>query len=200
MHDPSEPLTGDLIAAVDILCDVFERRSIRYALFGGLATMLRGRPRFTQDIDVLADIAQIQLPGLLDELVGLGFSIDRDTVIHELRQHRMAAFRFGVVRVDWLKPVLPLYSHALAAATSLPWTPGHSVRVLTTEGLIVTKMVAFRPQDMEDIRTLIAANATTLDLDLIRREWATVADDEEERTAWLEKALQEAGKRPQDRT
>lgn len=61
-------------------------------------------------------------------------------------------------------------------------------------------MVAFRPQDMEDIRTLIAANATTLDLDLIRREWATVADDEEERTAWLEKAVQEAGKRPQGRT
>jgi len=53
---------------------------------------------------------------------------------------------------------------------------------------------------MEDIRTLIAANATTLDLDLIRREWATVADDEEERTAWLEKAVQEAGKRPQGRT
>ena len=62
----------------------------------------------------------------------------------------MTAFRFGVVRIDWLKPVLP---------------------------------------HQEDIRTLIAANASELDVELIRREWATVTDGEEQRTAWLEAAL-----------
>ena len=54
-------------------------------------------------------------------------------------------------------------------------------------------MVAFRPQDQEDIRTLIVANAPELDVDLIRREWATVADGEEQRTAWLEAALAVVG-------
>jgi len=57
------------------------------------------------------------------------------------------------------------------------------------EGLIVTKMVAFRPQDQEDIRTLLAANRDEIDGDLIRREWATVSHGEEDRTAWLEAAL-----------
>ena len=95
--------------------------------------------------------------------------------------------------IDWLKPVLPLYAHALAAATSIPWTAGHSLRVLAAEGLIITKMVAFRPQDQEDIRTLIAANAAELNVELIRREWATVADGEEQRTAWLEAALAVTG-------
>ena len=189
MPDAPESLAGDLLAAVEILADVFDRRRIRYALLGGLATMLRGRPRFTQDVDVLLEVPQLALPGLLDELVEQGFSLDRETVIQQFVQQHMTAFRYGVVRIDWLKPVLPLYAHALASATNLPWGDGHVLRVLTPEGLIVTKMVAFRPQDQEDIRTLLAANRDEIDGDLIRREWATVSHGEEDRTAWLEAAL-----------
>ena len=189
MPKPAESLAGDLVTAVETLSEVFDERGIEYALLGGLATMLRGRPRFTQDVDILLSVPQVALPGLLGELIHRGFSLDTDTVIREFVQHHMTAFRFGVVRIDWLKPVLPLYAHALAAATSIPWTAGHSLRVLAAEGLIITKMVAFRPQDQEDIRTLIAANAAELNVELIRREWATVADGEEQRSAWLEAAL-----------
>ena len=189
MPEPPDSLAGDLVAAVEILGEVFENRGVRYALLGGLATMLRGRPRFTQDVDVLLEVPQLALPGLLDELVERGFSLDRETVIRQFVEQHMTAFRYGVVRIDWLKPVLPLYSHALAAATKLPWGEKHALRVLTPEGLIVTKLVAFRPQDQEDIRTLLAANADEIDTDLIRREWAAVAEGEEQRTAWLEAEL-----------
>lgn len=189
MPEHPEPLAGDLVTALETLGEVFEARGVRYAVLGGLATILRGRPRFTQDIDILLEVPQIALPGLLDELTDRGFTLDRDTVMRQFVQHHMTSFRFGVVRIDWLKPVLPLYAHALASATTLPWTPGHSLRVLAPEGLIVTKMVAFRPQDQEDIRTLLAANQTEIDIDLIRREWAAVAHGEEDRTAWLEQEL-----------
>lgn len=186
MPGDSESLAGDLIRAVEILGEVFEARGVNYALLGGLATMLRGRPRFTQDVDILLDVPQIALPGLLEELIERGFALDRDTVIRQFVQEHMTSFRFGVVRIDWLKPVLPLYAHALAAATSFPWTEGHQFRVLTPEGLVVTKLVSFRPQDQEDIRTLLAANRDEIDLDAIRREWAAVSLGEEARTAWLE--------------
>ncbi len=189
MPEPPDSLAGDLVAAVEILGEVFENRGVRYALLGGLATMLRGRPRFTQDVDVLLEVPQLALPGLLDELVDRGFSLDRETVIRQFVEQHMTAFRYGVVRIDWLKPVLPLYSHALAAATKLPWGEKHALRVLTPEGIIVTKLVAFRPQDQEDIRTLLAANADEIDADLIRREWAAVAEGEEQRTTWLEAEL-----------
>jgi hypothetical protein len=192
MPNTPESLAGDLVTAVEILGDTLDARRIRYALLGGLATILRGRPRFTQDVDVLLDVPQISLPGVLDELSGRGFSIDHEKAIQEYVQHHMTAFRYGVVRVDWLKPMLPLYEHALAAATPLPWTDGHVLRVLAPEGLIVTKMVAFRPQDQEDIRTLLAANRAEINADLIRREWAAVAQGEEARTVWLEAELAEA--------
>ena len=101
----------------------------------------------------------------------------------------MASFPFGRVRIDWLKPVLPLYSRTLAEAEPLEWTGGHMVRVATAEGLILTKMVAFRPQDQIDIETLLTANRDTIDVDLIREEWSLFAASEPERTAWLEAVI-----------
>ncbi|NBW86083.1 MAG: hypothetical protein EBR23_04440 [Planctomycetia bacterium] len=189
MPSASESLAGDLIRAVEILGEVLEARRVRYAILGGLATMVRGRPRFTQDVDVLLDVPQVVLPGLLDELVERGFTIDRATVVRSYIHEHMAVFHYGVVRIDWLKPVLPLYVHALESASSFPWTEGHSVRVVSPEGLIVTKLVSFRPQDQEDIRTLLAANRDDIDVDSIRREWGAVALGEESRTSWLEAEL-----------
>ena len=101
-------LGDELIRAVELLADAFAARSIRYAVIGGLATLLRGRPRFTQDVDVLLDVPQLELPGLLDELARLGFAFDRDAVIREYVREHMTAFRFGSVRIDWLKPILSL--------------------------------------------------------------------------------------------
>jgi hypothetical protein len=180
-------LADELIRAVELLADAFSSRSVRYAIVGGLGTLMRGRPRFTQDVDVLLDVPQIALPGLLEELARSGFDLDVATVIREYVQEHMTAFRLGTVRIDWLKPVLPLYARTIADASLLPWTEGHAIRVATAEGLILTKMVSFRPQDQVDIETLLIANRDEIDLDLIRREWSAVA--EEPRTAWLEDAI-----------
>jgi hypothetical protein len=185
----SDLLEGELIRAVELLADAFAARSIHYALIGGLATMLRGRPRFTQDVDLLIDVPQLALPGLLDELAARGFLFDRDTVIREYVREHLTAIRFGAVQIDWLKPVLSVYVRTLADASPLTWTEGHPLRVATTEGLVLTKMISFRPQDQADIETLLLANRDELDVDLVRREWAAVAPDEEARTAWLEEKL-----------
>ena len=125
---------------------------------------------------MLLDVPQLALPGLLDELSRLGFTIDRDIVIREYVCEHMTSFRFGEVRIDLLKPVLPLYTQTLIGATALTWTDNcPSLRVAAPEGLILTKMVAFRPQDQADIETLLAANAEEIDVDLIRREWSPFA-------------------------
>ena len=57
---------------------------------------------------MLLNVLQVDLPGLLEELVGKGFQIDTAVVIREYVQEHMTSFRFGSVRIDWLKPVLPL--------------------------------------------------------------------------------------------
>jgi hypothetical protein len=90
-----DSLESELIRAVELLADTFASQSIHYALIGGLATVLRGRPRFTQDIDILLDVPQISLPTLLDELARIGFLFDRDTVIREYVREHMTVLRFG---------------------------------------------------------------------------------------------------------
>ena len=66
---------------------------------------------------------------------------------------------------------------------------GHSIRVATAEGLILTKMVAFRPQDQMDIDSLLIANRDSIDVDMIRAEWSPFAATEVDRTSWLESAI-----------
>ena len=183
------PLGNVLLQVVDRLAEAFESKAVRYAIVGGLAALVRGRPRFTQDVDVLLEVPQLILPGLLEDLQKVGFEFDMASVIRQYVQEHFTVMRYGPIRVDWLKPVLPLYMRTLADASLQPWTTGRLVRIATAEGLILTKMAAFRPQDQADIEALVAANRDSLDVDLIRREWSNLADGEDARTRWLESAF-----------
>lgn len=133
--DPAS-LPGDSVQAVESLAEVFEARSVRYALIGGLAFVLRGRPRYTRDVDFLIDVPQIALPKLLDDLIDRGATLDPAVVIKEYVRESMTSFLFDGARIDWLRPVLPLYARTLADATLLEWAEGRSVRVAMPEGLI----------------------------------------------------------------
>jgi hypothetical protein len=47
MHVDPNLLSGDSVRAVESLAEAFDAHGVRYALIGGLAFVLRGRPRFT---------------------------------------------------------------------------------------------------------------------------------------------------------
>ncbi len=189
MGTEADRVFDEAMRAVELLSDAFARRSIRYALIDGLANSMRGRPMATQDVGFLVDVPAIILPALLDDLLERGFSFDHTTVIKEYTQEYFTFISFSAARIDWLKPVLPFYSRALLDAEALVWSEGHPIRVATTEGLILTKMVAFRPQDQIDIDMLLTANRDTIDVESIRTQWSIFADSEVERTAWLEAAI-----------
>ena len=87
-----------------------------------------------------------------------------------------------------MQPVVPLYTHVLDSAKSEDWLDA-KLNIATSEGLILTKMAAFRLQDQADIESLLAANRDDIDLEWIRREWAPYARSEPDRTAWLEEAI-----------
>jgi len=151
-------------------CDELE---VSYALIGGLATGVRSRPRATRDIDLLIDVAQLRLPVLLANLTSRGFNLDERTVIDGFVQNHIAWFDYEGIRIDWLKPVLPAYQHIIDRAEPVQLL-GISVRVAMAEGLILTKLLASRPQDIADIAALLAANQGQLDLNWIEQEWLSL--------------------------
>ena len=101
---------------------------------------------------------------------------------------KFTVFYRGNSRIDWMQPILPLYATVLSLAEPRPWL-GETLRVATPEGLILTKLVAFRDRDQIDINGLLATNRDTIDLDLIRKEWAALANEGDSRTVWLEEAI-----------
>jgi len=147
--------------------------TISYALIGGLAVGVRSRPRATRDVDILIQVPQIRLPGLLRELTDRGFTIDESRVIEQYVRHHLAFFEYQGVRIDWLKPLVPCYQHVLESANTTE-TMGCSIRVASGEGLILLKLIAARTQDYADIETLLAANRNQLDLPWVEREWLTL--------------------------
>jgi hypothetical protein len=178
----------ELAEAVRRIAIVFERRHVRHALIGGLAVGVRSRPRATKDADFIINVPALSFPGLLEELVKEGFEIDVMDLVRRWSAERMIVFQIGKVRIDWLQPVVPLYAHVLNSANSQPWLDTR-LTVASAEGLILTKIIAFRPQDQADIVALLAANRDEINVDLVRNEWAPYAATEPERTTWLEAAI-----------
>lgn len=173
-------LPKDLLTALEELVWAFERKKIRYALIGAVAAGFRSRPRFTQDLDFLLEIPQLVLPALLDDLRDRGFHFDLATTIREWTQQHLTALSFRSVRIDWLKPVLACYQHVINEGRPESWL-GTSVRIASPEGLILTKLLAFRTQDQLDIENLLAANRGQLDLDWIRNEWQQMMQPDDPR-------------------
>ena len=68
------------------LINAFEKLRIRYFITGSIASMFYGEPRFTNDIDVVADIKVEHIKGLLKLFPEDKFFLDedsiRDAIIH----------------------------------------------------------------------------------------------------------------------
>jgi hypothetical protein len=179
-----------LLPVLDRLAQVLNERQVTYAVIGGLGVALRGPIRATRDIDLLVTIPQLELPGVLNALIQGGFQLDVAQAIAVWNRDHLLDFACGSVRVDWLKPVLPAFEHILSRAR---WEQigDRPVRVVDAEGLLLLKLIAFRPRDQEDIKGILAANSGALDLDWLRREWFQLVGDGDPKTEQFEQLVRE---------
>ena len=183
------PLQGALQAVVEVL----ERHRIAYALTGGLALAQHGVIHATQDVDLLLSIPQVKLPGVLDDLQAAGFDFDQDHTIREWVQHHMTQLVWRGIRIDWLAPVLPALQDVLNGAVVRD-VGGMRVRVVSAEGLILLKLIAFREQDKMDVQGVLTANAGKLKMGFVTNRLHRIFEPDDPRFAWLEDAMQKFGR------
>ena len=179
-----------LTDAVARLADLFQQQRIEYALIGGLGVAVRGNRRLTQDADFLLHVPAMKLPRLLEAMVESGCTLNVKQSIRDWTEGGMLFVTGpGGVHVDCLKAVIPVFHRVLERAR--PESFGEqSVRVADAEGLLLLKLIAFRPLDQEDIRGILAANVDRLDLDWVRRE-ASLAGLDSQRMAEFESMVRE---------
>jgi hypothetical protein len=78
------------------LINALEKLRIRYFITGSIASMFYGEPRFTNDIDVVADIKVEHIKGFLKLFPKDKFSLDRDAI----RDAIINRHQFNIIHPD----------------------------------------------------------------------------------------------------
>ncbi|MBI4581478.1 MAG: hypothetical protein HY718_17380 [Planctomycetes bacterium] len=172
-----------VVAALLAVADVLEAEGSPYAVIGALAAAQHGLIRATQDVDLLVAVPAVRLPALLAKLEQSGCQIDQARVIREWTSEHLTQFRYRDVPIDWLEPVIPLFQLVLDRATTRD-VLGHPVRFADADGVVLMKLVAFRPGDRQDVDALALA-CRDVDWTFVRGQLESVFGPDDERLAWL---------------
>lgn len=163
---PSPPGLADLLAD---LADALARLQAPWYVFGAQAALIWGRPRLTTDVDVTVGTVPGGMPALLSALESRGFALRIDATPDFVRQTRVLPLVHGPsgLAADIVLGGPGLEDDFLARAVRVN-VGGVTVPVLSPEDLIVTKILAGRSKDIEDIRGVLAERGTQLDLGRVR--------------------------------
>ena len=163
---PRRPAVRDAPAFVDALvafADLAQRLHLRWYVFGAQAVNLHGFPRATADLDLTIDLAELTPRALIAALDQAGFSarFADDDFITATRVipvvHRASKLPVDLVIAG------PGLEQQFLDEVQLQRVGNRRVPVLSPENLIVTKLLAARPKDLEDIRELVASRRASLD-------------------------------------
>lgn len=138
------------------LVSALDRDKIEYALCGGIAMAIHGRPRATVDIDIL--ITPESLPQILTiaeklgyTIRGLDMSFGKD-VIEIRRVSKIDRDTRFVLTLDMIlvtEPIRNVWDTRVSANLE-----DGKLSVVSKEGLIALKEISGRPQDIADISAL----------------------------------------------
>jgi hypothetical protein len=147
-----------------------QQMGIPYILTGGIAATLHGRPRFTQDIDVVIDPTKAQLSQLLDALDS-NFAVDHSAARDAYARHGEfnAIHRTLIFKVDfWFSTGHAFDRSRLARAQGMEVAPALIARVATAEDVIISKLLWLQQgateRSADDIRGIVGARGGNLDL------------------------------------
>jgi hypothetical protein len=161
-------------------------------VIGGQAVLLYGEPRLTRDIDVTLGVGTDRLNSVL-ALLGeiplrplppdLEVFVGRTMVLPALHEA-------SGVRVDLIFSFTPFEHEAIARARAVP-LGGQQVRFASPEDVIILKIFAGRPRDLEDVAAIVR-NQPELDRAYIRR-WLEEFDAGSEKPEFLARFLATLG-------
>jgi predicted nucleotidyltransferase len=150
------------------LASVLGKARIPYMVVGGQAVLLHGEPRLTRDIDITLGISTEQIDHFvpLVKTMGLEVLVDphdftRETMVLPCQETR------SDIRVDFIFSFLPYERQAIERACAVKIGEAH-VMFASVEDLVVHKVFAGRPRDLEDVKSVLIKNPGA-DLGYIRQ-------------------------------
>jgi hypothetical protein len=166
-------------AAADIL-GFLDQHGRRGCVIGGVAVSRWGEPRATQDVDltVLTEFGEEEI--VLHELLAKYPSRIADPEHFALANRIVLLTLPGDVNADVSLAGFPFERETIDRSTE--WALPHDLRIRTcsAEDLVVYKLVAARPGDIQDITRIVQRQGRRLDIDRIRhwgQQFAELKED-----------------------
>jgi hypothetical protein len=168
----SLPQPPDLAAFLASLTRALDAHGLPFMLIGGQAVLLHGRPRLTEDVDVTLGAGPEALGTVRAVCRELGLTIlpadaerfVRDTFVLPARNDH------SLLRVDFIFSTTPYERQAITRATLVP-LGGARVPFASAEDLVLHKLFAGRPRDLEDAQGVVRRQLGRLDWAYLER-WA----------------------------
>jgi hypothetical protein len=149
------------------LRDAFEPLGVRWYLFGAQAAILHGAARLSADVDVTVRLGEVSLGSLLEALDARGFDprvASPERFAEETRVlplvHRSSRMPVDLVLAG------PGLEERFLARAELCDVEGVAVPLASREDLVVMKLLAGRPKDLDDVAAVVAG--ADLDLGYLR--------------------------------
>lgn len=180
---PAELLV-DLAAALGGL-------GVRWYVFGAQAALVWGRPRLTTDVDVTVQ-STVSTHELVAALERRGFSLRVDGTEVFIDSTRVVPFdhRASSLALDVVLGGPGLEELFLERAVSVD-VAGTLVPFISPEDLVVTKLLAGREKDIDDVRGVLSERGAALDVARIRTTLGLLEDalGQSDLTPMLEREL-----------
>ena len=154
------------------LANALQKADIPYMVIGGQAVLRYGEPRLTQDIDITlgVDIDKLTTILALTHQNGLHVEVgDPEAFVKKTNVLPVSDGATGI-RIDLIFSFSPYEREAIRRAQPHP-VNGHHVYYASVEDIIIHKVVAGRPRDLDDVRGIIARNPVYDSVYV--REWLT---------------------------
>ncbi|OGC89699.1 MAG: hypothetical protein A2W25_17360 [candidate division Zixibacteria bacterium RBG_16_53_22] len=141
------------------LASALKKAKIDYMVIGGQAVLIHGEPRYTKDIDVTLGVDTDKLPELIKLSKGLGLRVlvkkpeefVRDTKV-------LPAIQISSnIKVDFIFSSAEFEREAIKRAKSVK-IGRTAIKFASLEDLVILKIIAGRPRDIEDVRILLIKN------------------------------------------
>jgi len=168
-----------------IICSIsseLKRRNIPYMLIGGQAVLLYGEPRLTRDIDITLGVDVDKLEDIISMANDLALKILPENIKSFVSKTMVlpAIHEETGIRVDFIFSFSPYEQQAIAQAKKVRMR-NQDVFFAAPEDVVIHKIVAGRPRDVEDVRGILL-RMPDIDLPYIRKwlnDFSSGLEDEE---------------------
>jgi hypothetical protein len=168
----------DFAALIARLSAELEARRIPFMLIGGQAVLLHGEPRLTQDVDVTMGVGPDRVHDVLGACAALGLEPLPDDPRDFVRETFVlpATEPATGVRIDLIFSTTSYEAQAIERAVFVD-VGTRQVPFATAEDLLLHKLFAGRPRDLEDAAGVVRRKGPALDWEYLERwarEFATI--------------------------